>query len=409
MNKPLLLACLLAGPAGAQDSIQSVLPPVAIVQQILLDSPVIHSARSRQEAQLFRANSLEIGPHEFGVRLNQQTRRVSQPSETFAETMVTLERPVRLWGKTQTDQELAQQTRALARVSYADALHESSRQLLTHWFAAWRTRIERDSAAELFSLAQLLHEQAASRLKHGDISALDAQLALAEQHRAQVQRDLSHSEWLRAQAWLQRLYPGLPLPPELPDPGRFALLEPLDRLRDDYLQKHHELNLWRAEAARSLLLARKAEQERTPDPTLGVFTARERLGAERIVGLSVGIPLPGEGRRQIAQAARSEAMAAADKVRQMELELGAEFERRWASMQDQRRSIDPLATATRIQQGAAEKSLRAFTLGESTMTEVIQHRRMAQDQLRGLRLKQLEILEQLAFIELDLHRLWDFD
>jgi hypothetical protein len=40
---------------------------------------------------------------------------------------------------------------------------------------------------------------------------------------------------------------------------------------------------------------------------------------------------------------------------------------------------------------------------------VLQQRRWADEQLKALRLMQLEVLEHLAFLALDLHQLWDLD
>ena len=409
MKPWLIIALLTPWTAWAQHSVQQWLPPASRVQEVLMASPQIHSARLRQQAQEARAQQQALGPHEFGVRINQQSRQVQDPSQRFGETLITLERPLRWWNKGQTDQQLSEQSRTIAQVGYADALHEGSRRLLLHWLMAWRAKVVVDSADEQSRLALALERQAAARLRQGDISQRDAELARAELLRVNVQRDMAHSEWQRAQALLARLYPGLGIPSGVPDVSQLPPLAPMDVLREDYLRRHHELNLMRAEGARAVLAARRQQQEQLPDPTLGVFTARERLGTERVVGVSVGIPLPGASRQLLTSAAQADAGAWADRVRQAELEFGAEFDRRWLAAQDLRNSLEPMSSATRIQQEAALKALRAYTLGENSMTEVLQQRRWADEQLKALRLMQLEVLEHVAIIELDLHRLWDLD
>jgi outer membrane protein TolC len=175
------------------------------------------------------------------------------------------------------------------------------------------------------------------------------------------------------------------------------------------LRKHHELNLMRAERDRAALTAQRQRQDRMPDPTLGVYTSRERMGAERVLGVSVGIPFSGASRQYLATAAQADASAWEDRVRQAELELAVAFDRRWLSARDLTLSLQHMSAATQIQQTAAAQALRAYTLGESSMTDVLQHRRWADEQLKALRLMQLDALEQLAFIELDLHQLWDLD
>jgi outer membrane protein TolC len=409
MKRPWILALLLPWHVWAQPSLQHLLPPVARVQEVLLASPQIQGARHHQQAQEARALQQAIGPHEFGVRLNQQSRHVQDPTQTYGETLLTLERPLRWWNKGQTDQQLSEQSRTIARVAYADALHEGSRRLLAQWLSAWRARVVFDSAEEQWRLSQTLEQQSAARLRQGDISRLDAELARAESQRVSVQRDVAQSEWVRAQALLTRLYPGLGVPGPLPSLDQLTPLEPQEVLREDFLRKHHELNLMRAETSRAALTARRHQQEQLPDPTLGVFTARERMGAERVLGVSLGMPLPGASRQHLAAAAQADASAWEDRVRQAELEFGAEFDRRWLSARDLRQSLARMTDATRIQQQAANQALRAYSLGESSMTDVLQHRRWADEQRKALQLMQLDVLEQLAFIELDLHRLWDLD
>jgi outer membrane protein TolC len=409
MKRLLIIAVWMPWLAWAQSSVQAWLPPAARVQEVLLASPQIQSARYRQQAQEARAQQLAVGPYEFGVRVNQHSRHVQDPNQTFGETQWMLERPLRWWSKGQTDQQLSQQSQGIAQVAYADALHESSRRLLTHWLLAWRARVVLDSAAEQLRLVQSLEQQAAARLRQGDISRLDAELARAEWYRVSVLHDVARSEWSRAEAWLIRLYPGLGTPGPLPDLIDLPPLAPLEVLREDFLRKHHELNLMRAERARAHLSAQRQQQDRLPDPTLGVYSARERMGAERVVGVSLGIPLPGSSRQYQASAAQADASAWEDRVRQAELEFGAEFDRRWLGARDLRQSLTSMSAAARIQHQAAQQALRAYTLGESSMTEVLQQRRWADEQFKSWRLMQLDVLEHVAFIELDLHRLWDMD
>ena len=409
MKRLLIITAWMPWLAWAQSSVQPWLPPAARVQEVLLASPQIQSARYRQQAQEARAQQVAVGPYEFGIRVNQQSRQVQDPAQSFGETQLTLERPLRWWNKGQTDQQLSQQSLSMAQVSYADALHESSRRLLAHWLLAWRAKVVLDSATEQLRLVQSLEQQAAARLRQGDISRLDAELARAEWHRVNAQHDVARSEWSRAEALLTRLYPGLGAPMTGPDLTDLPSLGPLEVLREDFLRKHHELNLMRAERTRAHLSAQRQQQDRLPDPTLGVYSARERMGAERVVGVSVGIPLPGSSRQYLATAAQADASAWEDRVRQAELELGVEFERRWLGARDLRQSLAPMSAATRIQQQAAQQALRAYTLGESSMTEVLQQRRWADEQLKSLRLMQVDVLEHVAFIELDLHRLWDMD
>ncbi len=395
-----LLALALVGllvPVTQAQTLEDWLPSTTQVAPVLQASPLIQSARARQEAQLQRARGLEAGSGEWAVRLNQQQRRVRDTQERFAETTLALERPLRLWGKAGMDARIAEQDREVARIGLADALHEASRTLLTQWFGALRARLDADSAERELQLARELDRQARVRLRQGDISQLDARLAEAELQRSAAQ--------------LQRLYPGLPeprwpqgeaLPPPLPT-------QPLDAALQEFLAHHHELNLLRAEARRQQQLAERVERDRWPDPSVGLYTARERAGGEQLVGLSLAMPLSGTYRESQARAAQAEAQALAQRVQQLERELGAQFEARWLQLAQQQQALVALRAAAATQRLAADKSLTAYTLGEYSMTELIQNRRLANEQQLASQRLLLDGLQSRALIELDAHRLWDLD
>ena len=409
---PLSLAAWALCTLGAQaQTLETWLPSTAQVAPVLQASPLIQAARARQEAQLQRARGLEAGSGEWSVRLNQQQRRVRDPQERFAETTLALERPLRLWGKAGMDARLAEQDREVARIGLADALHEASRQLLTQWFTALRARLDADSAERELQLARELDRQARVRLRQGDISQLDARLAEAELQRSEATARLAQAELTRSTAQLQRLYPGLPAPlwpqgeAQPPEPP----VQPMDAALQDFLEHHHELNLLRAEARRQQQLAERLERDRWPDPSVGVYTARERAGAEQLVGVSLAMPLSGTWRESQARAAQAEALALTQRVQQLERELGAQFEARWLQLTQQAKALEALRGAASTQRLAADKSLTAYTLGEHSMTELIQNRRLANEQQLASQRLLLDGLQSQALIALDTHRLWDLD
>ena len=405
----LALACLAC--AAPAQSLQDWLPSTAQVAPVLQATPLIQSARARQAAQLQRADGLEAGSGEWTLRWNQQQRRVRDPQERFAETTLALERPVRLWGKAGMDARIAGQDREVARIGLADALHEASRQLLTLWFGGLRARLDLDSAERELQLAHELDRQARVRLRQGDISSLDARLAEAELQRSQASVRLAQAELARHSAQLQRLYPGLPEP-------RWPHGEPVDPtpLPGDFqtalqafLADHHELRLRRAEVQRQQQLAERVERDRWPDPTVGLYTARERAGAEQLVGVLVAMPLTGTYRASQARAALAESRMQAELAQQLERQLSADFEARWQQLVHQQQALSALRTAAATQRQAADKSLLAYTMGEHSMTELIQNRRLANEHLLASRRLQLDSLFTRAQIELDAHRLWDLD
>ena len=407
---PLALGLAWA-PGAAAHVLGPWLPEDAQVAPVLLASPQVLAAKARAQALLQRANSTEAGNAEWLLRMNQQQRRLRDPQERFAESTVALERPVRLWGKASMDAQIAEREREVARIGYSDALHEASRQLLAQWFDTLRAQLERESAERELALSRELERQARVRLAQGDVSALDARLAQAELQRSQASAHLPQSELARSRAQLQRLYPGLPMPqaPAAGSADPAALTEDLATALQAFLAQHHELRLLRAEAQRQQQLAERIERDRWPDPSVGVYHARERGGSEQLLGLSLAMPLSGRYRESQARAAQAEAQMLRERVQQLERELSASFEARWQQLGLQQQALAALRAAADTQQQAADKSLSAYTQGEHSMTELIQNRRLANEQRRAAQRLQLDWLHTRASIELDAHRLWDLD
>ncbi len=142
---------------------------------------------------------------------------------------------------------------------------------------------------------------------------------------------------------------------------------------------------------------------------MGIYTARERAGGEQLVGVSVAMPLSGTYRESQARAALADAQALVQRVQQLERQLAAEFEARWAQLAQQQQALVALRAAAATQRQAADKSLTAYTLGEHSMTELIQNRRLANEQHEASQRLLLDGLYNRAQIELDAHRLWDLD
>jgi hypothetical protein len=105
----------------------------------------------------------------------------------------------------------------------------------------------------------------------------------------------------------------------------------------------------------------------------------------------------------------ADAQAASDKVNLAEQQLGAMFDSMWIQFQNKRKAADSLKSAAQRQSLAAEKTVKAYTLGEGSLSDVLLIARMASDNLNAAERMQLEVVELLSLIRLDLHQIWDFD
>lgn len=415
-TRPLWLACLAWGlmpfQAMAEPQAQRYLPAQDLVKEVLLASPGIHSARAQKEALNIRAQTLRSGTAEFTLRANLQQRRVPLSHERFNENTWSLERPVRLWGKSMLDGQLSDKTQTLAEIGFNDAMHEASRELMKLWFVHAQAALAHAQAQQQVRSVTQIHQLAQARFKQGEIARMDLELAQAEVQRAQAAEQLSQAELANAATALRSRYPALPLSSQVPQIQVHALGDFEDSqasLRQVFLKQNHELNLLRTEAERLQLWAERAQLDRWPDPTLGVYSARDRGGAEQVTGLSVSMPLPGAVRRGTAQATLADAQAAADKVRRLEQQLSAEFDQSWQRFHSQRAAAAQLQAAADTQQRAADKSRKAYALGEHSLLEVLLIARAAHEQQFAAQRMQLDMLESLALLQLELHQIWDFD
>ncbi|MEJ8292206.1 TolC family protein [Delftia tsuruhatensis] len=426
--KPLLhaWAAALLCACAVQAQAQSHLPPEAAVREAVARSPAVQAADAAQRGAAARAQALRAGPHETVVRASGQRRWVHDGSgQRFAEGQIAIERPLRLGGKAESDAQLAEATQAASRVAAQDVRHEAARQLLALWFAAQRAGQAQQTARDNADAAAELARVTERRLRAGDAARLDAELAAAEHARMQAALATARAAHQAAQADLQARFPGLEAartkvgeaaPPllDLPPQPDLPPLPPLPQqppaqLRLRYIEHSHEYLLAQAEETLALRQARRADLERRPDPTVGVFATSERGGSERIAGVSLSVPLGSVHRQAQADQALADADAALSRRLAAERRLGAEFDVLWSLLAGKRAAAQAQARAATLQQGAADRALRAYRAGESGLTELLAVRRTLAEALLAERLARSEALEGDSRLRLDLHELWDFD
>jgi len=395
--------------AHAQQEVLPFLPDTIAVKESLLNSPGIASALARREAQRERARGIKAGHAEFTVRSNVQIRRAGLPEGRSTEATIGLERPVRLWGKSAQDTALALQTETVAGIEYSDALHEASRELLKQWFMHLRALADHRNAILNLEYIQQLQKQVERRLQRGDLAQLDLTLASAELSRAEAMRSSTDAQLASIRATFGRRYPTITLPSVLPSVLMPPMPQGQQNLRESFLSRNHELGLLRGETRRLQLLAQRLNLERTPDPTLGLYTSSDRGGAEKVSGISLSFPIAGPARAANARMALAEAQSLEAHAQHVEQTLTGGFDALWAQMMNKRSAAENLNEAAKQQLAAAEKSRKAFTLGEYTLTQTLQVNRTASEYRHSAQTMQLEVIELVALLWLDLHEIWDLD
>jgi outer membrane protein TolC len=404
--------CLVLGAVGAhaQAPLEAPdLPPTAMVEKILQSQPSVLAARAELGADEANRVRLRVGGYESTVRVNGQRRRADDPSSRYGEWDVGVERTIRLPDKAQIDAQLGDRLVERGRSAYGDAMHEAARGLLHGWFVWLR---ENAQLRQWQAQVEVLREQLGvveKRVRAGDAAKLEASQATAALDQADAQLALARARERMAATELAHRYVGIELPTAQVTVGPPPLEQSLEFWRERSLQESHELMLARHESARAQLTARRADADLRPDPTVGVRYASERSGGERVVGLSLAIPLPGQGRSALADAAGSMSQAASQReaaiLRKLEAEIAGQHAQAVATRESWQRFQ---RVADRVEQNAGLLS-RAYALGETPLGELLTARRQAIEARLAATIAQFDAAEARYRMMLDAHLIWDFD
>lgn len=397
-----LLLCLGALPALAGAD----LPPPALVEQALHAHPEVQAAEAGTRSAAAQRQRLLAGPHETALRLGVQNRRDNPAQRRYAEQEVAIERALRLPGKAAQDAELGAAAVGIAALTVGDALHETARLLLRSWFDWQREHAAWQQWQAQRAILQRQAEVAARRVALGDAAALESRLAQAQLQQAEAQLAQAQHRAELAALELQRHFPGLPLP------AQAVLLAPqvpagtLDTWRERLLANNHELRLAQARAQQHRLLARRAEAERTPDPSIALRASNERDGQEKLFGLQLSIPFSGAGRAATARIAEGEADAAAAREAAALAKAEAEIRRAWRQAGSSYEQWQRLAAVAERMEANAELLDKAWRLGEGQFSELQQARRQAIETRLAATQAQLDANEARYRLEVDAHTLW---
>lgn len=380
------------------------LPPLAAVEQTLSTQPMVRSAQAEMRGAQAEHSVLKAGEHEFGLSLSTQRRSVSGGAD-YTEWGLGIERGLRLPGKAGLDDRIGAQGVLAAEERIGDARHEIARQLLGLWYAAKQARSEADLWRKQTALLKEQLRIVETRVKRGDAARLDVLQASAAQAQAQSQVVAAEAREKAAQAELKARFPELPQPdgqvaaPTAPE-GDEALW--LTRT----LEHNHELMAVQRALEKARLQTRRAEANRMPDPILGLHMANEQGGNDKIIGVSVSIPLPGQARKSQArvQLAQAEAMAEMEAAtrRRLAAESAANWQRAAAGVESWQR-LDEAAQAVAAH---ADLARRAMELGELGLSETLLAQRTALESQLAAGQARLAANEAIARLMLDAHQLW---
>ncbi len=418
----LLLTSLLAVCGGVQ-AMQPVAPvdpanppgllPAEIARPLLEQDPGVAAARAGLDVALQEAGILDQSPYEWTTKVMGQRRVLDYGPGNSAtgnrrEWYAGIERTIRLPGKAAADRNLGKATVEESRARYGEARQAAARELAALWVDSLAAEHARELAGSGLQSARDSLAAVEKRVRAGDASKLDASIARAEL--ADQKRLENDAKTLASVAWsrLSARFPGLMRQaPTLPAP--LAIGESAAFWRDRILASSDKLKLAQAQMRSAQSRAERARANKIPDPTLGVFTASEIGGRERISGVTISIPIPG-GIRD----ARSEQALAAVEVSRQETDLiKRQLEADIASaVATARGAYDSLQIANEgavAMQENANLMRRAYALGETELQALLLARRQATAAMNNALQAQVTALKAYYGLLVDAHMVWNLE
>jgi cobalt-zinc-cadmium efflux system outer membrane protein len=385
---------------------QDFLPAAEIVLEAISQRAEVLAADERVAAVDAQARALALGSHELEATLIPQRRR-TDAGQSLDEFEAQLGRAFRLPGKAPLDREIGARSRAIAALERNEIAHEAAVRLLDLWMQWLRATAAAEQAQAQLRSLETEHAALLRRVEIGDAAQLDLDLIAAELAQARALALRGETLATATKHALSTDFPQIPLPvraPSLPEPG--ALPGSQEQWQARIVDDSYELKAAEQDAARQEAAAKRAWADRIPDPTLGVRFFNERDGEERAVGLVFTVPLGSRHRRELADAERAQARARLRDVEvvrrvlakdaRLKVMLAADALNQWRALRD----------AHQAMQAAANRSQRAWELGEIGLAERLlaarRAREMAQQELEA----RAEAHQAQLRVRIDGHDLW---
>lgn len=401
-----LLLALLSGIACAEEINRPDLPPPAQVESALNQHLTVLNAANELRIEHANQRKWNSGPYEFNLRAGTGQRNIASTGQNLKEWDVALERPLRLFNKVGIDENIGAASVARAGYALGDARHEAGRTLLQLWFAWQREQAQVNLWQQQVEILKQQAQITEKRVKAGDAPKLELNQAQAAAAQAGVSW---HQTQLRAQLAgndLTRQFPAIPLPEKIPPATPQAIEHDFAFWKSRVLEHNHELGMVQEQSRVQQLLAQRSRADQLPDPTVGVRYANEAGGSEKVTGVYVSVPISFGQRRTTAEGIAQQAAIAADQEafvkRRLEGDIYAAYIQAVSSFATWQQAQEA-AQATR---NNAELVGKAYSLGESSLSDSLIARRFALESSLAENLAQLDANEARYHLLLDAHQLW---
>jgi outer membrane protein TolC len=402
-------ASLLSSFANAAEINRADLPPPAQVERALSEHLLVLNATHGLKLEQANQHKWNSGNYEFNLRAGSSQRSIVNTGQKLKEWDVALERPLRLFNKVGIDQDIGAASVQRAEFTLGDAHHEAGRTLLKFWFN-WQR--EQATAALWQQQVAILRQQAQmteKRVKAGDAPKLELNQADAATAQASVSWHQAQLRALLAGNDLTRPFPAIQLPENLQTAIPQSIEHDFSFWKARIFDDNHELGMVQAQSQVQHLLAQRSRADQIPDPTVGLRYANEMGGNEKVAGIFLTVPLSIGHRSATADSVEQQAAMAADQEAFVKRRLEGDV---YAAHLQAVKSFETWQQAHESAQAIcrnAEMVARAYTLGESSLSDSLSARRIALESSLAENLAQLDANEARYRLMLDAHQLWAQD
>lgn len=380
------------------------LPPTNSARAWLRQDPAVQEALADMAGAGHLAGMLRASPHEWTIKATSQQRR-HEAGPTSREWAAQLERTIRLPGKKALDRQLGDVAVELAEARLGEAIHEAARSLLDLWMAWVQTEQVKKLMAAQTVFAQSNLRAAQKRQRAGDASRLEVNVAAGDLADTQQRLAAASAEATKAHARLKIRFPGAPtVLPTLSEPQPIAT--PQATWRELVIANSDPLRIAELEVRQASQQAQRTRADRLPDPTVGVFTASEAFRRERIIGVSVSIPLPGGYRRERLGQALTAVDAATAMRDRAQRGVETDIAEAYADATGNHQRWQLATKGARHAADTAQLTQRAYTLGEADVQTLLLARRQSLQASEAALDARVTALRAYYRLLIDAHQIW---
>lgn len=390
----------------ASEIVKPDLPAAAQVEIALNNHINVLTATTGIKIERVNQRKLDSGHYEFNVRAGSAQRKIATPDNNLNEWDVAIERPLRLPNKMLIDREIGREGIEHAEEVLSDARHEASRLLLKLWFNWQREQAQASQWQQQVTLLQQQAKITEKRFKAGDAPKIEMSQANAAVAQASVALQLAAARTLLASNELKRQFPAIELSSANSYQQPQAIEHDFNYWRDIILAHNHELGIVQSQQRIQQKYAERSSADIIPDPTIGLRFSNEMGGNEKVTGFYVTVPLSFGQRGAIAEQAKYQAEIANQQEAVVKQRLESDiYAAHTQALSSYQTWLQAHEAAEHIRQNS-DLVARAYSLGESSLSDTLSARRIAMDATLSEQISQLDANEARYRLLLDAHQLW---